>query len=134
MEQNKIEIRDMNLYYGDFHALHDIDLDIKANEITAFIGPSGCVKSLADHTDLVSDPVGDEKCCCRSCCSVENVGELLRRNSVVFTDITEYVSVDSCCQTVVYGTADSKSPGSKTYGTAFFEALLSCCSQSEASA
>ena len=45
MEQNKIEIRDMNLYYGDFHALHDIDLDIKANEITAFIGPSGCGKS-----------------------------------------------------------------------------------------
>ena len=45
MEQNKIEIRDMNLYYGDFHALHNIDLDIKANEITAFIGPSGCGKS-----------------------------------------------------------------------------------------
>ena len=45
MEQNKIEIKDMNLYYGDFHALHDIDLDIKANEITAFIGPSGCGKS-----------------------------------------------------------------------------------------
>ena len=43
--ENKIEIRDMNLYYGDFHALHDIDLDIKANEITAFIGPSGCGKS-----------------------------------------------------------------------------------------
>lgn len=43
--ENKIEIRDMNLYYGDFQALHDIDLDIKANEITAFIGPSGCGKS-----------------------------------------------------------------------------------------
>ena len=45
MSENKIEIRDMNLYYGDFHALHDINLDIKANEITAFIGPSGCGKS-----------------------------------------------------------------------------------------
>ena len=45
MNENKIEIKDMNLYYGDFHALHDIDLDIKANEITAFIGPSGCGKS-----------------------------------------------------------------------------------------
>ena len=43
--ENKIEIRDMNLCYGDFHALHDINLDIKANEITAFIGPSGCGKS-----------------------------------------------------------------------------------------
>lgn len=45
MKPNKITIRDMNLYYGDFHALHDIELDIKANEITAFIGPSGCGKS-----------------------------------------------------------------------------------------
>ena len=45
MNENKISIKDMNLYYGDFHALHDIDLDIKANEITAFIGPSGCGKS-----------------------------------------------------------------------------------------
>lgn len=42
---NKIEIRDMNLYYGSFHALHDINLNIRANEITAFIGPSGCGKS-----------------------------------------------------------------------------------------
>ena len=43
--ENKIEIHNMNLHYGDFHALHDINLDIKANEITAFIGPSGCGKS-----------------------------------------------------------------------------------------
>ena len=35
----------MNLHYGDFHALHDINLDIKEKEITAFIGPSGCGKS-----------------------------------------------------------------------------------------
>ena len=45
MKPNKITIRDMNLYCGDFHALHDIELDIKANEIPAFIGPSGCGKS-----------------------------------------------------------------------------------------
>lgn len=45
MNNNKIEIRNMDLYYGDFHALHGIDLDIKENEITAFIGPSGCGKS-----------------------------------------------------------------------------------------
>ena len=45
MNNNKIEIRNMNLHYGDFHALHDINLDIKENEITAFIGPSGCGKS-----------------------------------------------------------------------------------------
>ena len=45
MNNNKIDIRNMNLHYGDFHALHDINLDIKENEITAFIGPSGCGKS-----------------------------------------------------------------------------------------
>ena len=43
--ENKIEIHNMNLHYGDFHARHDINLDIKENEITAFIGPSGCGKS-----------------------------------------------------------------------------------------
>ena len=45
--ENKIEIHNMNLHYGDFHALHDINLDIKENEITAFIGPSGCGKVYA---------------------------------------------------------------------------------------
>ena len=38
----KIEIENMNLFYGDFQALKDINLKIDANEITAFIGPSGC--------------------------------------------------------------------------------------------
>lgn len=42
---DKITIEDLNLYYGDNHALHDISLHILPNEITAFIGPSGCGKS-----------------------------------------------------------------------------------------
>jgi len=55
---NKIEIRDVNLYYNDFHALKGINLDVAANEITAFIGPSGCgkstlLKSLNRMNDLV---------------------------------------------------------------------------------
>lgn len=41
----KFDIKDLNLYYGDFHALHGINIGIKPNEITAFIGPSGCGKS-----------------------------------------------------------------------------------------
>ena len=41
----KIEIKNTDLYYGDFHALKNINLDIPANQITAFIGPSGCGKS-----------------------------------------------------------------------------------------
>ena len=42
---NKLEIKDLNLYYGDFHALKNIQMDIEEKKITAFIGPSGCVKS-----------------------------------------------------------------------------------------
>lgn len=54
----KIDIRNTDLYYGDFHALKDIDLEIPANKITAFIGPSGCgkstlLKSLNRMNDLV---------------------------------------------------------------------------------
>jgi len=41
----KIKIINLDFYYGDFKALHDISLDIFANQVTAFIGPSGCGKS-----------------------------------------------------------------------------------------
>ena len=41
----KFDIKNLNLYYGDLHALHGINIGIQPNEITAFIGPSGCGKS-----------------------------------------------------------------------------------------
>ena len=41
----KISVRDLNLYYGENHALKNINMDIQENAITAFIGPSGCGKS-----------------------------------------------------------------------------------------
>ena len=40
-----IELRDVNLSYGDNHVLHDISMDIGEKMVTAFIGPSGCGKS-----------------------------------------------------------------------------------------
>jgi len=40
-----MELRNLNVYYGDFHAVRDISLDVGAHQITAFIGPSGCGKS-----------------------------------------------------------------------------------------
>ena len=54
----KFKISNLDLYYGDFHALKDINMSIHANEITAFIGPSGCgkstfLKSLNRMNDLV---------------------------------------------------------------------------------
>lgn len=41
----KMSVKDLDLYYGDFQALHNINLDIKEREILSFIGPSGCGKS-----------------------------------------------------------------------------------------
>ena len=42
---NKIEARDVNFYYGSFHALKNINITIQEKEVVAFIGPSGCGKS-----------------------------------------------------------------------------------------
>ena len=55
---DKISIEHMNLYYGDFHALKDVDLHLPEKQITAFIGPSGCgkstlLKSLNRMNDLI---------------------------------------------------------------------------------
>lgn len=43
--ENKIEAKNIDLYYGEKHALKNVSLNIKTNKITAFIGPSGCGKS-----------------------------------------------------------------------------------------
>ena len=58
MEQTKIKVSDMNLYYGENHALKNINIDIYDKNITALIGPSGCgkstfLKSLNRMNDLV---------------------------------------------------------------------------------
>ena len=46
MDSNiKISVNNLNLYYGENHALKDVSMNIKKNAITAFIGPSGCGKS-----------------------------------------------------------------------------------------
>jgi len=55
---DKFTIKDMNLYYGKFHALKSVNFNMEANRITAFIGPSGCgkstlLKSLNRMNDLV---------------------------------------------------------------------------------
>ena len=63
--QSKMNVKDLDLYYGDFKALHNINLDIRENEILSFIGPSGCGKStllkcLNRMNDLVVDEVKDD--------------------------------------------------------------------------
>ena len=42
---SKISVSNLNLYYGQNHALKSVNMEIPENEITAFIGPSGCGKS-----------------------------------------------------------------------------------------
>ena len=89
--ENKIEIHNMNLHYGDFHALHDINLDIKENEITAFIGPSGCGKStllrslnrmndLVENCRITGDIMLDGRDIYKNC----DVNLLRRRVGMVF--------------------------------------------------
>lgn len=45
MENKKISVKNLNLFYGEKQALFNIDMNIKENEVTALIGPSGCGKS-----------------------------------------------------------------------------------------
>ena len=59
-EEIKISARNLNLYYGENHALKDINMDLKKNAVTALIGPSGCgkstfLKSLNRMNDLVEN-------------------------------------------------------------------------------
>ena len=59
-EQIKFDIQNVNLHYGNFHALKDVNMKIRKNEITAFIGPSGCgkstfLKTLNRMNDFVKD-------------------------------------------------------------------------------
>ena len=75
---SKISIKNMELYYSDFHALKDVNLEIEANKITAFIGPSGCGKStLLKSINRMNDLVEG--------CRIE--GEILLDGQDIFKDI-----------------------------------------------
>ena len=41
----KIQVNNLDFYYGNFHALKNVNIDIADKKVTAFIGPSGCGKS-----------------------------------------------------------------------------------------
>lgn len=74
----KLSIKDVNLFYGDFHALHGISMDIDKNKITSFIGPSGCGKStLLKSINRMNDLV--EGC--------KITGEFLLDNKNIYKDI-----------------------------------------------
>ena len=83
---SKFSIKDMGLWYNDFHALKNINMEIPAGEITAFIGPSGCgkstlIKSLNRMNDLVEG------------CKIE--GEILLENENVYENIYGDIDVNA---------------------------------------
>ena len=86
-----MEVRDLNLHYGDFHALKDISLSFPKNEVTALIGPSGCGKStLLKTLNRMNDLV--EGCSVRGCVELDGhdvyrtmpATDLRRRVGMVF--------------------------------------------------
>lgn len=90
-EQAKFSVRGLDLYYGDFHALKDVNLDINAKEITAFIGPSGCgkstfLKTLNRMNDLVEGCkiTGDVRLDGENIYSGMDVSQLRKRVGMVF--------------------------------------------------
>ena len=46
----RIEAKDLNIYYGDFHAVESVNFTVEPRTVTAFIGPSGCGKSTVLRT------------------------------------------------------------------------------------
>lgn len=73
----KFEIKDLDLYYGDFQALKKVNLDIDKSMATAFIGPSGCGKStLLRSLNRLNDLVDD--------CRIE--GEILLDGKDIYKD------------------------------------------------
>ena len=45
IDKPKLQVKDLNFYYGNFHAIRNVNMSIAENKVTAFIGPSGCGKS-----------------------------------------------------------------------------------------
>lgn len=109
MEENmKFQIKNLDLYYGEFQALHKISLDIPANEITALIGPSGCgkstfLKTLNRMNDL-EDGVrtdGDVKLDCVDINKDMDAIELRKRVGMVFQQPNPFPK--SVYENVAYG-------------------------------
>lgn len=87
----KITARDLNLFYGDFHGLKNINIDIQENEVTALIGPSGCgkstfLKTLNRMNDLIESVkiTGKVTLDGEDIYSTYNVVELRKRVGMVF--------------------------------------------------
>ena len=88
---NTFTVKDMNLWYADFHALKDVNLDLPKGRITALIGPSGCgkstfLRSLNRMNDLVQGCriTGDIRLCGEDIYGGMDVNLLRKRVGMVF--------------------------------------------------
>ena len=88
---SKIDMEQLNLHYGAFHALKDVNLSIEEGKITAFIGPSGCgkstlLKTLNRMNDLIPDcrVTGKVTLDCEDIYGAMDVNLLRRRVGMVF--------------------------------------------------
>lgn len=104
-----IQAKDVNFYYGDFHALKNISMEIETNTVTAFIGPSGCGKStflrlfnrmndLIDNTRLTGECLIDGENIYRKSLDVD---ELRKRVGMVFQKPNPFPK--SIFENVAYG-------------------------------
>ena len=87
----KMEVTDLNLYYGDFHALKNVSLNFPEKQVTALIGPSGCgkstlLKTLNRMNDLVAGCRVDGTICLDNQNTYTEIGanDLRRRVGMVF--------------------------------------------------
>ena len=84
MEDKKMQINNLDFYYGDFQALEDVTFDIPNNKVTALIGPSGCGKSTFLRTlNRMNDLIDDTK--------VE--GEVLLEGEDIYQDKIDVVDL-----------------------------------------
>ena len=94
---NCFEIKNLNLHYGDFHALKQINIDIERAQVTAFIGPSGCgkstlLKTLNRMNDLVEGCkiTGDVRLFGEDIYGVMDINLLRKRVGMVFQKPTPF--------------------------------------------
>lgn len=91
VKENKMTVKGLDLHYGDFHALKNINLNMRFKEVTAFIGPSGCgkstfLKTLNRMNDMVEGCVitGDVRLDGRDIYGSMDVNALRKRVGMVF--------------------------------------------------
>ena len=110
MSNIKFDVKNLNLHYGKFHALKDVNMEIPEKQITAFIGPSGCGKStflkcLNRMNDLVEgcNITGDVKLDGEDIFDGMDVNLLRKRVGMVFQNPNDQIFKNTALDEVMFG-------------------------------